>query len=159
MATINYPGSLGYHRREGGTGANGLIELDAASGLSVKKGDPLVVTSGEADFITAATDHVWGIAAHDYPLTVVPGNYPKILVIPADRNNVFHVETAGSTDFTKAMIGTTRNFTGTTSGSVQLDISDAGTDFLIEGIMSGFEFGTANVRVFGRFVVSAYLGD
>ena len=159
MATINYPGSLGYHRREGGTGANGLIELTAADALAVKKGDPLKVVDGEATLITAATDKVWGIAAHDYPITVVPGDYPKVLIIPADRNNVFHIETGGSTNFTEAMIGTTRNLLGTTSGSIQLNIGAGGDAFIIEGLMPGYEFGTANVRVFGRFVESQYLAD
>lgn len=159
MATINYPGSLGYHRREGGTGANGLVELDAATALSVKKGDPLKVVDGEVVLITAVTDEVWGIAAHDYPITILPGDHEQVLVIPADRNNVFHIETGGATNFTKAMIGTTRNLLGTTSGSIQLNIGAVGTAFVIEGLMPGYEFGTANVRVFGRFVVSQYLAD
>ena len=159
MATINYPFSIGYHRREGGTGANGVVKLAPSDGLSVKKGDPLVLADGEAELISAVDDKIWGIAAHDYPLTVVPDEVDQLLAIPADRNNVFHIETAGSTNFTQAMIGTTRNFLGTTSGEIKLNIGASGTLFLIEGLMPGYEFGTSGVRVYGRFVSTQYLAD
>lgn len=160
MATIQFAGSIGYHRRNAGTGASPLEQKAASTGLDCKIGDALTLVSNElalCDFGAAdGTEHIYGVAAQDYPASILPDGGPAVVnFYPVTPEAIFHIQTATGTPFAATMVGSTYDLSGSTSGGYELDISAGGTEFIIDGLMTGFNVGDAEVRVYGRFLASS----
>lgn len=160
MATIQFAGSIGYHRRNAGTGAAPLEQKAASSGLECKIGDALTLVSNELELCdfgkSDGTEEIYGVAAQDYPASILPDGGPEVVnFYPVTPEAIFHIKTASGTNFADSMVGSTYDLSGDASGGYELDISTGGTEFIIDGLMTGFEAGNDEVRVYGRFLASS----
>ena len=153
-------GAIVFRQRAGGTGNQPLIPRTPDGDLVCKAGDPVRLVNGQVELLDADTTATYGIAAHEWPLSIIPDgdDVKHIMVTPATSDTVFALKTVAGTDFTEDMIGTTRQLANAdSSGDAVVDISQGGEDhFHIDGLMEGYNFGDEEVYVYGRFVENAY---
>lgn len=138
------PFSLRYHNRDSGSAAAPVRTVDIKSGGdTIKKGDPVQLESGyAADYI--AGDGIFGIAIETFRTysSSAGKDAPELnkgLIYPANNSEAAYrvqarnIETEDDVAVNIDVLGNTYNLAGS-AGAMYLDVSSAGSDFLVIGI-------------------------
>jgi hypothetical protein len=140
------PFSLRYHNRDGGTSAAPIRRVPVGDqGEEILEGDPVQVEGGVAAEYNAG-DGVFGVALYDFPDYVANGtkdrpqlNHPLVHPVEGDsiayRVQAKNLESDVAVAVSQTVLGNTYDLAGD-AGEMYLDVSAAGTDFLVIDIES-----------------------